>query len=55
MGAILPSGLSFLVVRAAWLWLFNQIADGFLHVGVLAHEHMGIDGSELASEDGDLL
>jgi hypothetical protein len=56
LGTGLPDGLSFLVVVVDSLVGLNlEVGNGGLHVSVLSHDHLGVDGTELLSHDANLL
>lgn len=55
VGARFPVGLSLCVVLHVFGGFEEQVLDGSLHVRVLAHQHLRVDGSQALSHDRDLL
>lgn len=58
VGTWLPAtvtGHALLVILLSLIRLENDVLEGSLEVGVLSHDHLGVDGTELLSHDADLL
>jgi len=58
VGALLPAaetGHLLLVVFLPLIRLSDDVGDSGFEVGVLSHDHLGTDGTELLAHDADLL